>query len=216
MKTAIVIGATGLIGNFVTRFLLEDHRYSKVKIFVRRSSGIVNSKLEEHIVDFDNIDSWSNNITGDELYSALGTTIKVAGSKEAQYKIDVTYQLKCAQAASKNGVKKFMLVSSAGANSSSNNFYLQIKGELEDKISSLNFDNVIIMQPSLLLGDRKENRFAERISQKLFPAIMFLPFLKEYRPIHASQVARAMIKTANCILDKKLNRFTLDKIFEYA
>ena len=91
MKTAIIIGATGLVGNLITRKLLEDNRYEKVKVFVRKSLNINNPKLEEHIVDFDNIALWKNNLSGDEFYSALGTTIKKAGSKDAQYKIDFTY-----------------------------------------------------------------------------------------------------------------------------
>ena len=103
MKTAIVIGATGLVGSLVTQKLLEDNRYDKVKVFVRRSLNINNPKLEEHIVDFDNIELWKNNLSGDELYSVLGTTIKKAGSKEAQYKIDFTYQYEIAKAASENG-----------------------------------------------------------------------------------------------------------------
>ncbi|MDP2365977.1 MAG: NAD-dependent epimerase/dehydratase family protein, partial [Ignavibacteria bacterium] len=105
MKTAIVIGATGLVGNFITRKLLDDNRYVKVKVFVRRSLHISNPKLEEHLINFDNIDVWKEYITGDELYSALGTTIKKAGSKDAQYKIDFTYQYEVAKASAQNRVK---------------------------------------------------------------------------------------------------------------
>ena len=109
---------------------------------MRRSLNINNPKLEEHIVDFDKIELWKNNLSGDELYSALGTTIKKAGSKEAQYKIDFTYQYEAAKAASENGVKKYLLVSSLGANSKSSNFYLRMKGSLDEKVQQLSFDQI--------------------------------------------------------------------------
>ena len=136
MKTAIIIGATGLVGNQLIEKLLNDNRYNRIKIFVRKPSSITHPKLEEHAVDFEKLEQWKNKITGDEIYSAMGTTIKKAGSKEAQYKIDFTYQYECAKAASENGVGKYLLVSSAGANSKSGNFYLRIKGELDEKVSN--------------------------------------------------------------------------------
>src|SRR6056297_119067 len=102
-KKAIVIGATGLVGSHIVKLLLEDERYSTVKVFHRRSTGLEHKKLDEQIIDFDNMESWRHQLTGDELYSAMGTTIKKAGSKEAQYKIDVTYPLEVARAAASNG-----------------------------------------------------------------------------------------------------------------
>ena len=140
MKTAIVIGATGLVGSFITLKLLDDTRYEKVKVFVRNSLEIEHEKLEEHLVDFNKIDIWKNELVGDELYSAMGTTIKKAGSKSAQYKIDFTYQFETAEAASINGVKKYLLVSSAGANYKSGNFYLRVKGKLDEKIQLLRYN----------------------------------------------------------------------------
>lgn len=122
MKTAIVIGATGLIGKHLTKLLLDNPAYSNVKVFVRRSINISNPKLEEHIVNFDEIAKWKDKITGDELFSAMGTTIRKAGSKEAQFKIDVTYQHEFAKAAAENGIKSYFLVSSSGANAKSNFF----------------------------------------------------------------------------------------------
>ena len=106
MKTAIVIGASGLVGSYITLKLLDDIRYDKVKVFVRNSLDISHVKLEEHVIDFDKIEIWKEYLTGDELFSALGTTIKKAGSKEAQYKVDYTYQFDVAKAASENRVKK--------------------------------------------------------------------------------------------------------------
>ncbi|HEX7356077.1 MAG TPA: NAD(P)H-binding protein [Ignavibacteriaceae bacterium] len=151
MKTAIIIGATGLVGSELTKKLLIDNRYDKVKVFVRRTTGISNTKIEEHIVDFDKIDTWKNHITGDELYSALGTTIKKAGSKEVQYKIDFDYQYITAKLASENGVQKYLLVSSIGANSKSKNFYLNMKGNLDNAVQLFPFDQILIFRPSILV-----------------------------------------------------------------
>lgn len=214
MKTAIVIGATGLVGNQITQKLLNDIRYQKVKVFVRRSLNISNPKLQENIVDFDTIESWKNKLIGDELYSALGTTIKKAGSKEVQYKIDLTYQYEAANAASENGVKKYLLVSSAGANSKSSNFYLRMKGSLDEKVQHLSFDHIFIFRPSILVGKRSEKRLGETIGIKIAGTITkIIPALKQYRPIEASQVAEAMIKSANQNLSDKIRIYQPEEIF---
>ena len=214
MKTAIIIGATGLVGNLITRKLLEDNRYEKVKVFVRKSLNINNPKLEEHIVDFDNIALWKNNLSGDELYSAIGTTIKKAGSKDAQYKIDFTYQYEAANAASENGVKNYLLVSSLGANSKSSNFYLRMKGSLDEKVRLLSFDRIRIFRPSILVGDRSEKRFGESLGIKIAGTLTkIIPALKKYRPIKASQVAEAMIKSANQNLSDKIKIYNSEEIF---
>lgn len=215
MKTAIMIGATGLVGSNLTKKLLDDNRYNLVKIFVRKSTSITNPKLEEHVVDFDKLEIWKNDISGDELYSAVGTTIKKAGSKEAQYKIDFTYQYECAKAASENGVGKYLLVSSAGANLKSGNFYLRMKGELDEKVSELPFKQIYIFRPSILAGERKEKRRGEEIGTsaiKFFAQI--IPPLRKYRPIEASTVAESMIKTANQTNQSKHMTYELDQIFQ--
>lgn len=215
MKTAIVIGATGLVGNFITRKLLDDNRYVKVKVFVRRSLKINNPKLEEHVTNFDNIDVWKEYLTGDELFSALGTTIKKAGSKEAQYKIDFTYQFKVAKSASDNGVKKYLLVSSAGANYKSGNFYLRLKGNLDEKVQQLSFNQICIFRPSILVGDRSDIRIGESIGIKIAGIVTkIIPALKKYRPIEALKVAEAMIKSANQNVSGKSKIYQPEEIFE--
>jgi uncharacterized protein YbjT (DUF2867 family) len=214
MKTAIIIGATGLVGDELTKKLLSDDRYKTVKIFVRKSASITHPKLEEHVVDFEKLEQWKNKITGDELYSAMGTTIKKAGGKEAQYKVDFTYQYECSKAASENGVGKYLLVSSAGANSRAGNFYLRIKGELDEKVSELPFNQINIFRPSFLAGERKESRRGEAFG---ISAINFLasiiPLLRKYRPIEAATVAEAMIKAANQNNQTKMMIYELDQIF---
>jgi uncharacterized protein YbjT (DUF2867 family) len=214
MKTALVIGASGLVGSFVTLKLLGDDRYDKVKVFVRRSLGVKHAKLDEHIVSFEKIESWKEFLIGDELFSALGTTIKKAGSKEAQYKIDFTYQYEVAEAASVNGVKNYFLVSSLGANYKSSNFYLRMKGNLDEKIQQLNFERIKIFRPSILVGLRSEKRLSESISIKIAGVVSrLIPALNKYKPINASLVAEAMIKSANQTTSEKIKIFQSDEIF---
>ena len=139
MKTAVVIGATGLVGSELVALLLADSRFETVKVFVRRSTGRQHPKLEEHLVNFDAVETWKEQLTGDVLFSAMGTTLKQAGSKDAQYKIDYTYQYNVAKAAAENGVPQYVLISSAGASPKSRIFYSRMKGELEESVKKLTF-----------------------------------------------------------------------------
>lgn len=215
MKTAIVIGATGLVGSLITQKLLVDNRYEKVKVFVRRSLHLKHPKLEEHLINFDKIESWKEYLTGDELYSALGTTIKKAGSKDAQYIIDFTYQHEVAKAASQNGVEKYLLVSSVGANYKSKNFYLRMKGKLDEKVQLLSFKQIFIFRPSILTGERNELRLAEILGIKIAGIVtQIIPALKKYRPIEASRVAEAMIGSANQNFSINIKIFNPEEIFE--
>jgi len=215
MKTAIVIGATGLVGNELLQLLFNDSRFEKVIVFARRTTGYANSKLTEHIIDFDKPEEWIHLVKGDVLFSALGTTIKQAGTKENQYKIDHTYQYRFAEAASKNGVPVYVLVSSAGADVKSSVFYSRMKGELERDVRVLNFASIYFIQPSLLAGERKENRIGEKVGYATLNFINRLGILKKYRPIQGKTVAQAMI---NCSIkaEKGIHTVTLGKVFEMA
>jgi len=217
MKTAIVIGATGLIGNLIVNKLIADNRYHIIKVFVRKSSGINHPKLEEHIVDFDEIEKWKSDISGDELFSTMGTTIRKAKSTTAQYKVDVTYQYEFAKAASENRVNNYFLVSSAGANAKSKFFYMRIKGELEEKVKLLNFDKIRIFRPSLLLGERPEKRFGEKAAERILKIIVpIFPFLKNQRPIEGEKVAKAMTTSANNEDNERIRIYNLDEVYELA
>lgn len=196
MKTALVIGATGLVGKELVGQLLEDGRFGRVLVFVRRTTGRTHPKLEEHLVDFNNPGSWRDLVRGDVLFSAMGTTIKKAGSQEAQYKIDYTYQYEAARAAAENGVPTYVLVSSAGANARSRIFYSRMKGELEDAVKGLPFSQIRIIQPGILAGDREEFRLGERIGIGVMSVLGHVPGLTAYKPYHASVVARSMINAA--------------------
>ncbi len=215
-KIAIVIGATGLVGSELVARLLADARYGTVRVFVRRSTGIEHEKLDERIVDFDQLDSWAVELQGDEFYSALGTTIKQAGSKENQYRIDYTYQFEAARVTAANGIPTCLLVSAAGANHKSMVFYSRIKGELEEAVKALPFKRVALFQPSLLLGQREVTRTAERCTEIALKAVDWIPGIRKYRGIPAATVAAAMVAVANDDHVDRITVHTLDRIFQLA
>jgi uncharacterized protein YbjT (DUF2867 family) len=213
-KTALVIGATGLVGSRLLQQLLTDNSFTQVKIFVRRSTGIVHQKLQENIIDFDRIETVKNHITGDVLFSCLGTTLKQAGSKDAQYKVDYTYQYRFAQFAAENGVPAYVLISSASADARSMFFYTKIKGQLEDAVKELSFLKICILQPSVLAGERKDKRAGEAIGATIINAAgKIFPFLKKYRSISGGQVAKAMIHFYKKEEAGKVRFYQLDELF---
>ncbi len=189
MKKALVIGSTGLVGNELIQLLLADGGYA-VTALVRKPIPINHNQLQQVVFDFEKPDK--SVVFADEIYCCLGTTIKVAGSKPAFYKVDFEYVLSIAQIAHANGASKFALVSSMGANKDSTIFYNKTKGAIEVAITEVGYRSLYILRPSVLLGDRKEFRLGEKIGKVLMSAISFaLP--KKYRPIEARQVAKAMI-----------------------
>lgn len=190
MKTAIVLGATGLIGKKVTEHLLKNDNYSTVIILVRKPLNINHPKLKQHIFNYDAIDNTL--LKGDDLFCCLGTTIKTAGSKEAFRKVDLDYVVNVAKASKGNGINHFAVISAMGANKNSTVFYNQIKGEMEESIKAIGFNSTYIIRPSLLLGDRKEFRFGELIGKFFMITLSFL-IPKKYRAIYDVQVAISMI-----------------------
>lgn len=214
-RTAIVIGATGLVGTELVKLLLLDNRFSAIKIFARRSTGIRNMKLQEHVINFDEPQQWKHLVTGDVLFSALGTTLKTAGSKEVQYKIDHTYQFNVARAAAKNGVPVYVLVSAAMASEHSKIFYSRMKGELERDIKQLPFQYIHIIQPGILEGDRKENRPFERMGIRIIKFLNKIGIAKKQKPVHASIVAQAMINVS-FHTEERTRTYTLLDVFEQA
>ena len=213
MKKAIVIGGTGMVGLQLVKQLIEDEKYDEIISLVRHSSGIGNPKLQEKIINFDQPESWSNLITGDVLFSTLGTTIAQAKTKNAQFKVDYTYQFIVAETAAKNGVGTYVLISSAGANSKSRVFYSNMKGKLEDAVQALSFKQITIIRPGQLAGNRVEKRKSEKIALSIMYFINKLGLLKRYKPIQAYQVAQAMINAAE---NKNSGTYSLDKVFELA
>jgi uncharacterized protein YbjT (DUF2867 family) len=194
VKTALIIGSTGLIGSQLLELLLESEEYSTVITFVKRDSGIQHPKLKQHIIDFDKPETFKELVIGDDFFCTIGTTIKKAGSQDAFRKVDFEYPKQFATSALQNKVKQFLIVSSLGADASSSNFYLKTKGEIQDFLKKCNFESVSVLQPSLLLGKRKEFRLGEKIGtffMKLF-SILLIGNLKKYKAIQSEAVAKAM------------------------
>jgi len=194
MKTALIAGATGLVGQSLLQIILDSKYYSKVIALVRHPLLIEHEKLQEISINFSKIADFTIEDKVDDVFCCLGTTIKTAGSQDAFTKVDYTYVVQLAEWAKKNNCQQFSVVSSVGASSKTSNFYLQTKGKMEEAISKLELPAVHIFRPSLLLGNRKEFRFGEKVSEKLMP--LFNPLLKgklrKYKAIKAEDVALAM------------------------
>lgn len=190
---AIVIGATGAVGKELVRALLDDARYTEVAVFVRRDPGVTHPKLTAHVINFEQPDTWRALVTGDVLFSALGTSLKQAGSKEAQRRIDYDYQHMFAEAAHANGVPHLVLLSSLGADSRSSIFYLRLKGELDDAVQRLGFDTVhIVRPPSLIRPEAK--RLGETAVVKILQGLNAVGIAKNLAPMSVDTVARCMME----------------------
>lgn len=200
--TATLIGATGLIGNYLLEELLKDNFYHTVRILIRRPLELTHAKLEKKLVHFDDTESFRLALEGsDVVFCAVGTTKKkVKGDKVAYRKVDYDIPVHAAQFCKTNGCNRFILVSSVGANSKSNNFYLQLKGEVEDAVKEVGLKSVHILRPSVLLGNRKEQRTGEKISKILMSGLSFLVPSK-YKPVHGRDVARAMIAASKTSME---------------
>ena len=199
-QTAVVIGSTGMIGDRVTRLLLQDEAFNKVRILVRNPVLLQHPKLETVLVNFADLNDFQNKLgSGDCIFSCIGTTQKnVKGDNQLYRSIDYDIPLNAAIFAKAAGFKSFSIISSVGADPSSSNFYLRLKGELEDAISAIGFKSLHIFRPSMLLGKRVEYRFGENILQgtfKALSALLFGPF-KKYKAIQGAAVASAMVNAA--------------------
>lgn len=210
MKTAIIIGSSGMVGTQLLDLLLISDEYSRIISLVRRKSGIQHPKLNEYIVNFDKPESYKNLVKGDVLFSCMGTTLAQAKSKNNQYRVDFTYQYQVAETAAQNNVPVYVLVSSAGANAKSGAFYMQMKGKLDEAVSKLNFSSIQIIRPGQLYGLRSEKRIAEKLAIKIMFFLNKLGILNKYKPIHAREVAQAMIVAAQ---NNSLHTYTLDEVF---
>ena len=197
-QTALVIGASGLIGSFVVEELLRDASFKTVRALVRKKLNIDHPKFQQTIVNFNDINDYADKFGfGDVIFCCIGTTQKkVKGDKIAYEKIDFDIPINAARMGIVNKFKKFFIVSSVGANENASNFYLQLKGKTENALQQFSYQSIGIFRPSTLLGNRKEIRPAEKVMQKIMKTIsgLFSGSLKKYRAIYASDVAKAMVK----------------------
>ena len=212
MKTALVFGSSGLVGQQLVQQLIQNNSYQKIKLFVRKKPNIQNPKVEFIETKFDNLEILSSKIKGDDCFFCIGTTKKNSPEKSEYQRVELELPKKIANLAKQNYVQSFIFVSSGYANSKSSGDYLRFKGLVEEELISLKFDNLGILRPSFLLGNRKEKRIAEKIGIIIFKILS--PFmvgpLKRMKPIHVKTVAGAMIKIAQ--LEIKQNIFESDEI----
>lgn len=188
---AIVIGATGATGKALVQQLLDDNQYDAVKIFVRKPTALSHPKLQEFVIDFNKPETWQADVQGDVLFSCLGTTIKAAGSQAAQWKIDYDYQFQFAQAARHNGVSRYVLVSSLGANSQSKAFYTKMKGQLDEAVQALNFEHCVILCPPMLVRPNSD-RLGEKIGLGVVKGLNAIGLFRKYRPMPVATLAEIM------------------------
>jgi len=197
-RNALIAGATGLVGSSLLKQLLADNKYEKVVIISRKLIDSKNPKLIQKQIDFDEIELLKLDFKVDDVFCALGTTIKTSGSQDAFYKVDYTYVVNLGKWCVANNVKRLLIVSAMGASAKSGIFYNRVKGEMETAVSQLNIPQIQVFRPSLLMGNRKEKRGGEKIAQAVMGTLGFIfagPLLK-YKGIHADVVAKAMITAA--------------------
>ncbi|WP_017732126.1 NAD-dependent epimerase/dehydratase family protein [Nafulsella turpanensis] len=198
-KKALIAGATGLVGQQLLSLLLSSSEYEKVYVLTRRTLSLDSPKVEEILLDFDELDESYYLPEVDDVFCCLGTTMKKAGSKAAFRKVDYQYPLQLAKKTASKGARQFLLVTAMGANRKSFFFYNKVKGEVEEDISKVSeLHSISFFRPSLLLGERQENRTGEGIAAKLmvFLQPLMKGFLRKYRPIYARTVANGMLSIA--------------------
>ena len=195
MKTALLFGASGLVGSHVLNQLISNNSYSKVKLFVRTTINISDPKIEIIQTDFKNLENHREDIKGDDCFFCIGTTKKNSPDKNEYKRVELEVPKQVAQIAKSNSVNSFVFISSGYADPKSSGDYLKFKGEVEEELKRLNFQKLGIMRPSFLLGDRKEKRIGEKIGIFVFKLLspLFLGPLKKMKPIQSATVAKAMI-----------------------
>lgn len=214
MKTALVFGSTGLIGGHLTKLLLENSNYEKVKLFVRSNINLQHPKLQIIKIDFKNLSKNTQDIKGDDCFFCIGTTRKNSPNKQDYQRIELDIPKQISSIAKSNSVNSFSFISSGMANSKHSGDYLRFKGLVEEELQKLNFNHLSILRPSFLLGKRKENRIGERLGIFVFKLLspFFIGSLKRMKPIDSEIVARAMIHLSNNNVGK--NIFESDEIFK--
>jgi uncharacterized protein YbjT (DUF2867 family) len=200
MKTATIIGSSGMTGSYLFKVLLQDKNFETIRVIVRHNTPKRVANMEVMPVDFTDADAYKNAIAGsDVVFCTIGTTQKkVKGDRALYKKIDFDIPVNAARYCKETGCEKFIVVSAVGANSKSSNFYLRLKGEVEDAIKSSGLNTIHIMQPSMLLGHRREKRIGESVAQRIMKLFSFILIgkLQKYKAIQGKQLAQAMVNAA--------------------
>jgi uncharacterized protein YbjT (DUF2867 family) len=198
-QRVLLLGSTGLVGSYVLDDLIDLDRVSKVYAPTRRSLPVTHSKLENPIINFDELKNSDSFFQVDVCICCLGTTIKKAGSQEAFKKIDHDLVISTARNVHENGCENFFVISSVGADSKSSNFYLKTKGEMEENLRKIGFKNLQIINPSLIIGKRNESRPLESLGQAFMPMVspIFIGPFRKYRPVKAEVLAKQLVSFLN-------------------
>ena len=204
MKTALLFGASGLVGSHLLNQLIKDTNYSKIKLFVRSVTETIDPKVEIIKTDFNNLQNHKEDVKGDDCFFCIGTTKKNSSDKDEYRRVELDIPKEIAKIAKLNLVNSFIFVSAIYANPNSSGDYARFKGLVEEELKRLNFPKLALMRPSFLMGDRKEKRVGEKIGIFVFKLLspLLLGPIKKMRPIHSETVAKAMIKAANENLEK--------------
>ncbi len=200
-KTALVFGATGLVGRSLVEQLLQSPYYAEVRTLGRRRLDRTHPKLQQEIIDFEQLESFRHLFSADDVFSCLGTTRAQAGSKEAFYRVDFTYAYQLARLSAEQGAHQYLLVSSVGADVDSPFYYSQVKGQLEEAVRALPFWAIHLFRPSVLDGKRKAFRLGEVLAARVIRGADFLSGgrLAAVRPMEAETVALAMVRAAQLL-----------------
>ena len=198
MKTALIFGSSGLIGNELLNIISQNNNYNKIKLFVRSVRYTKDPKVEIIQTDFNNLEKHKDSMVGDDCFFCIGTTRKETPNKNEYRRVEYNIPVNVGKITKSNSVKSFVYVSSIGAGQNSSGSYLKNKGQVEEELNKLNFPKLVIIRPSILLGKRKVFRLGERIGILAMKAlsIFFLGSLKKYKPIQAQNVAKAMVSIA--------------------
>ena len=204
MKTALIFGSSGLIGNELFKTILLNNSYDKIKVFVRSIPEVDNPKVEIIKTDFSNLEQYKDKIIGDDCFFCIGTTKKDTPNKDEYRRVEYNIPVNVAKIAKANSVKSFYYVSSIGANPNASSNYLKNKGQVEEELKNLNFSKLAIIRPSLLIGNRKSFRLGEVIFTPVMNTLTLFAFgsLKKYKPIKIQNVVKAILHISKNVSDK--------------
>ena len=204
MKTAIIFGSSGLIGNELFKTMLLNNYYDKIKVFVRSIPEINNPKVEIIKTDFNNLEQYKDKIKGDDCFFCIGTTKKDTPDKDEYRRIEYNIPVDVAKITKSNSVNSFFYISSIGANPNASSNYLKNKGQVEEELKNLNFPKLVIIRPSLLVGNRKSFRLGEVIFTPVMNTLTLFAFgnLKKYKPIKIQNVVKAILYISKNVVDK--------------
>ena len=216
MKKALIFGSSGLVGSNLVKIILQNEKYDHIKLFVRSETENKSKKLEIIKTDFNNLEKHKDSIVGDDCFFCIGTTRKNTPDKNEYIRTEYNIPVEIGKIAKSNSVNNFIYVSSLGANPNASGLYLKNKGQAEQDLINLNFPRLAIIRPSILLGNRKENRIGEKIGIFVMKLLLplFLGKLKKYKPIKVENVAKAMVNIAQNDYQKTI--FESDQLVKIA